>query len=86
MEGINKDYTFIKESIVCPYCQTSMIPDLLYGSISTKSGMNIFCRCTNHNCEKTFICMYGAKERLPNGNRKNKNSSRKHIPDMGLQM
>lgn len=67
-EGINKDYTFIKESIVCPYCQTSMIPDLLYGSISTKSGMNIFCRCTNHNCEKTFICMFGAKERLPNGN------------------
>lgn len=65
--GACLDYTFIKESITCPYCQTSMTPDLLYGSVSTKSGMNIFCRCTNHNCERTFISIYRTHERLSNG-------------------
>lgn len=66
-EGRNLEYTFIKEAITCPYCQTSMIPDLLYGSVSIKSGMNIFCRCTNHNCERTFIGTFGAKEHFQNG-------------------
>ena len=66
-EGKNLEYTFIKEAITCPYCQTSMTPDLLYGSVSTKSGMNIFCRCTNHNCERTFIGIFGIKEHFSNG-------------------
>lgn len=66
-EGKNLECTFIKEAITCPYCQTSMTPDLLYGSVSTKSGMNIFCCCTNHNCERTFIGIFGIKEHFSNG-------------------
>ncbi len=65
-EGKYVDYTFAKESIVCPYCQTAMIPDLLYGSITIRTGVLVFCRCSNHECENTFISQYYHKERLMN--------------------
>ena len=60
--------TIIKESITCPYCQTNMIPDFLYGSITSRTGLLVFSRCTNHNCERSFLSQYQLIDKLSNGN------------------
>lgn len=65
--GGESTLSLAKESIVCPYCQTNITPDLLSGTQSTRTGLLVFSRCTNHDCERAFISQYKQKETLPNG-------------------
>ena len=54
----NHTVSIVRESIICPYCQTHMVPDFLYGSSLSRENLHIFSRCTNCHCEKTFISQY----------------------------
>jgi hypothetical protein len=42
----------------CPICGVQVVPTFLQMSYSGKKGYTMFCRCTNTECESTFICRY----------------------------
>ena len=44
--------------MLCPVCGVQIVPTFLQMSYSEKKGHTMFCRCTNTECESTFICKY----------------------------
>lgn len=53
----------------CPVCGVQVVPTFLYMSYSSKRGYTMFCRCTNTECESTFVCKYTSSS-LVGGNTK----------------
>ncbi len=56
--GISVNITLTNTPMRCPICDVQIIPTYLFMSKSGKKGLSLFCRCTNTECEGTFICKY----------------------------
>lgn len=56
-QGAESTICLAHEPVKCPCCQSLMQPDVLY-AYSSRHGVFVFARCTNHSCEKTFISQY----------------------------
>lgn len=66
-QGEENYISLVKGAIKCPSCHALMQPDVLY-SYRSNCGTFVFSRCTNQNCEKTFISQYKSlNQRLSNG-------------------
>lgn len=66
-QGEESALALAREAMKCPCCQTLMQPDALY-AYRSRHGVFVYARCSNHNCERSFICEYvQSSERLPNG-------------------
>lgn len=66
-QGDESTLMLVHEAMKCPCCQALMQPDALY-TYRSRHGVFVFARCSNHNCERPFICEFvPSGERHPNG-------------------
>lgn len=65
-QGEENTIILVHEAVKCPFCLSIMQPDALY-AYRSRLGVFVLARCTNHNCERPFICEYISGERLSNG-------------------
>jgi len=56
--GSDRSREIQRASIKCPFCKIQMIPKYLYSCDEKKTGVGVFCQCTNPNCEKPFVSEY----------------------------
>lgn len=56
--GSEENRKIQKVAVKCPFCRIQMIPNYLYSCGNKESGVGVFCRCTNPDCEKPFISEY----------------------------
>lgn len=58
--GYINNLSILKIVLVCPYCKIRMIPEYIF--LDTDNGVegkySVFCRCTNPDCNHSFISEY----------------------------
>lgn len=58
--GNNQAITIKKSSVECPHCKIRIIPEYIFSDIDDNflGNYSVFCRCTNPDCNQTFISEY----------------------------
>lgn len=57
-DGRSNSITLNNVPMPCPMCGVRMVPIFLQMSYTGRRGYTLFCRCTNTECEHTFISKY----------------------------
>jgi len=56
--GNHRNISIQRTAIKCPFCKMHMIPQFMYLCIQGRDKYNVFCQCTNPECEHSFVSEY----------------------------
>lgn len=56
--GNHRSISIQRIAIKCPFCKMHMIPQFMYLCIQGQDKYNVFCQCTNPECEHSFVSEY----------------------------